>query len=288
MVPSVRVLAAGDEAAFLAFLEPRAASSMFLLSNSRAAGLVDEGQRFQATYVGAFADGQLVAVAAHCWNGVLLVQAPAELVAEETLLDVATTAVATSAREVTGFSGPADQIAIARGAIVLPRPPALDALERLYALSLGDLHVPPALAHGDVVCRTPAAGELPLLGEWRHAYALETMSTLDTPENREHARRTIVDSAAVGSVWVVDASGTPVAMTAFNARLPDIVQVGGVYTPPALRGRGYARAAVAGSLLDARARGVRRAILFTKDPSAARAYEAIGFQRIGDYALVLL
>jgi predicted GNAT family acetyltransferase len=37
-------------------------------------------------------------------------------------------------------------------------------------------------------------------------------------------------------------------MTGFNAQPRGIAQGGGVFTPPALRSRGYARAAVAGSL----------------------------------------
>jgi len=61
-----------------------------------------------------------------------------------------------------------------------------------------------------------------------------------------------------------------------------------VWTPPALRGRGYARCAVAGSLLEARAGGARRAILFTSSASAARAYEALGFTRAGEYGLLIL
>jgi predicted GNAT family acetyltransferase len=63
-----------------------------------------------------------------------------------------------------------------------------------------------------------------------------------------------------------------------------------VYTPPSLRGRGYARAVVAGSLLAARARGVRQAVLFTgKDNDhAQRAYRALGFTVVGDYGVVLL
>jgi predicted GNAT family acetyltransferase len=55
-----------------------------------------------------------------------------------------------------------------------------------------------------------------------------------------------------------------------------------------LRGRGYAKAAVAHSLLIARERGASRAVLFTENPSAARTYEAVGFRRTGDYSLVLL
>ena len=61
-----------------------------------------------------------------------------------------------------------------------------------------------------------------------------------------------------------------------------------IYTPPKLRGRGYAKLAVAASLVVARERGASRAVLFTGNPSAVRTYEALGFRRVGDYALVLL
>jgi predicted GNAT family acetyltransferase len=44
---------------------------------------------------------------------------------------------------------------------------------------------------------------------------------------------------------------------------------------------------LAHSLVIARERGTTRAILFTGNPSAARTYEAVGFRRIGEYALVL-
>jgi predicted GNAT family acetyltransferase len=81
--------------------------------------------------------------------------------------------------------------------------------------------------------------------------------------------------------------GDLVSLSGFNATLPDMVQLGGIYTPPALRGRGYAKAAVAGSLLAARERGAERAVLFTSTASAARSYEGIGFRRAGDYCLVL-
>jgi uncharacterized protein len=77
----------------------------------------------------------------------------------------------------------------------------------------------------------------------------------------------------------------------FNARLPDVVQVGGVYTPPEHRRRGAARAVVAGMLRGARdEEGVGRAILFTGDDNVAAqtAYRAIGFTAVGEYGLVLL
>ena len=61
-----------------------------------------------------------------------------------------------------------------------------------------------------------------------------------------------------------------------------------LWTPRALRGRGYARCVVAGSLQSARDRGVRRAVLFTDEQNVAaqRSYASIGFRPIGDYGLV--
>jgi predicted GNAT family acetyltransferase len=66
-------------------------------------------------------------------------------------------------------------------------------------------------------------------------------------------------------------------MTGFNAQTADIVQIGGVYTPPPLRSRGHARRAVALHLAEARDRGVRAPRSLRSGAAAARAYEAIGF-----------
>jgi uncharacterized protein len=68
------------------------------------------------------------------------------------------------------------------------------------------------------------------------------------------------------------------------------VQIGGVWTPPALRGKGYGKSVVAGSLLAARSQGVKRAILFTGDnnQAAQAVYRGIGFLPTGEkYGLVL-
>ena len=91
-------------------------------------------------------------------------------------------------------------------------------------------------------------------------------------------------------MWILEHDGLRVSSTAFNAETAEYVQVGGVYTPPKLRSRGYARAIVAQSLLDARAAGAKRGVLFTgrDNSSAQRAYEALGFAYVGDYCILLL
>lgn len=280
----VRLLRPGDEAALDAFLAGHADTSMFLRANARSAGLVDEGKPLQATYAASIEGGSIAGVAAHCWNGMVLVQAPAHAP------DVARAAVRHSGRAITGFSGPWSQVVAARTALGLAAAPATkDSRDELYALELHRLVVPPPLANGAVRCRHPQAEDLELLVEWRARFSVEALGAADGPDLRRASRADVLLQHERGTDWVLCDHGTPVAYAVFNAMLPDIVQIGGVWTPPEFRGRGYARSVVAGSLLAARKQGVRRAVLFA-DPSnaAARAaYLAIGFAIVGDYGLVL-
>jgi len=107
-------------------------------------------------------------------------------------------------------------------------------------------------------------------------------------ETRSRAKRFLDAQMARGDVWVALAEGMLVSLSAFNASLPDIVQLGGIYTPPDLRNRGHGRAAVAGALLAARGRGAARAVLFTNNPAAIRCYSALGFRHVAEYGFVLL
>lgn len=67
-----------------------------------------------------------------------------------------------------------------------------------------------------------------------------------------------------------------------------MMQVGAVFTPPALRGRGYGRRTVALHMAEQRTAGVPVAILFASGPAACRACEAIGLVRLGSCALAIL
>lgn len=282
----VKTLSAGDGAALEDFLTPRASTSMFLRANARAAGLVDRGAPLQGTYVAAVEGGRIVAVAAHFWNGMLVLQAPASGALEP----VARAAILRSGRELSGLVGPWRQVQAARRALGLAdRSTALDSREELYELDLAALEVPPDLASGLLECRPPRAEELDLVGEWRVRYSIEALGVSGGPELAATSRAEIARLDGEGSQWILLDRGVPVSYSAFNARLPDVVQVGGVWTPPEVRGRGYARAVVAGSLLVARSEGARLAVLFTGEENrpARTAYEALGFRVVGDYALVI-
>ena len=279
----IRSLTQSDAAQLEAFLAQHRDSSMFLRSNARRTGLEFHGEAFQAHYVAAFRGSEIVAVVAHSWSGMVLVQAP------EACAEVARACIRESGRRVTGFSGPLAHVQQARAALGLEQAPTrTDFADRLYALDLSALCVPATLASGAVTCRAPRASERDLLCAWRLAYDIELLGADDSEESRKRAAAFLDSQIADKAAWVALENGVLVSLSAFNASLPDIVQLGGIYTPPELRGRGYAKAAVAGSLLAARERGASRAVLFTQNPSAEACYRSLGFERLGEYGLVLL
>lgn len=284
-MPTWKTLEPGDEVLLEAFLSQHTDTSMFLRSNWREAGLVDEGARFQGTYVAAIIDAKIVAVVAHYWNGMVTVQAPVYL------SELVQAVVAQSGRTITGISGPATQVEATKKVLKLTnRRTQLDEREILFSLALQDLQIPPALVLHQVQYRLPYLEELELLSEWCAAFNVEALGKIESADLIAACREIIESHQARATHWVLVVEDTPVAYSAFNARLPDIVQIGGVWTPPSLRGRGYAKSVVAGSLLEARSHGVERAILFTSPDNLAAqaAYRKIGFQATGEaFGLVL-
>jgi predicted GNAT family acetyltransferase len=289
--PLIRELCPSDEAALDAFLLPRMATSMFLLGNMRSSGLIYNGQPYTGTYVAAFENGAIVGVVAHYWNGNLLLQAPVHLRA------LWRAAVQASQRPIEGLIGPGDQVRAVKVALNLTDAGLkMDQPEELYSLDLNVLKVPEALRTGEVTGRRVEVQDLELLTQWRVGYEIEALGEEDTPLLWEKCRASAERAVEGRDTWILEADGQPVATSAFNTRTKEAVQVGGVWTPPELRCRGYARCVVAQSLLDARdeitATGVRepQAILFTGADNipAQRVYEALGFRRVGDYYILLL
>ena len=70
----VRVLAPGAEPALARVLERHPDTTRFFQNNVAAAGLVDCGIPYSGTYAAAFEDGAIAALAAHYWNGNLIVE----------------------------------------------------------------------------------------------------------------------------------------------------------------------------------------------------------------------
>ena len=152
-----------------------------------------------------------------------------------------------------------------------------------YMLDLSDLTVP----EGQGVLRPLAEAPQGEILDWMRDYQRSALKTPEAEVEGRVAQGYAAVTAAGSHIALMDGD-TPLSMTGFNAQLPEIVQIGGVYTPQKLRGKGHARRAVALHLAQARSAGVNRATLFSANASAAAAYEAIGFRRIGDWSLILL
>lgn len=258
---------------------------MFLLSNLERAGFDDQGHKWNGTYAGAFEGQALVGVACHYRMGNLIVNDPRYAVA------VARAATEASRRRIHGVVGPAPQVEAIAAALSLPTGDAtrLDDAEGLYRLELAQLRVPEALSAGTVHGRALEQTDLDFVTEWTVRYRVEETREIESAELRRVVRAELEGSAR-GDVWVLERDGELLARTGFNARLSDAVQIGGVWTPHALRGRGYARCVIASHLLAAREAGVTTAILFTSDSNgpARRVYAALGFRAVGRYRLLLL
>ncbi len=281
--PQIRRLSRADYPAFERFLSGRAESSMFLRSNARAAGLDYAGEAFQARYFGAFEAGELAGVLALSWGGHLMAQAPADLFGP---LFAALQADEPEALA-TGLLAPAHQAAwLLERLKPPPESIRLSEIEPLFRLDLADMAIPAPLQAGALVARRAALEDLDFIVPWRVAYDVETMGGL-RPEMEADARAAIAAWIERLPIFLLETEGRPVAMAAWNAELPDMVQIGGVFTPPELRGRGYGRAAVAAALIAARDRGATTAILFTHTPAAERAYRALGFEQVGLYHIAL-
>ena len=285
MSEPVRVLRPGDEALLEAFLLPRIESSMFLVGNMRDSGLTDTGRAYEGSYAAAFEGGRITGVVAHYWNQNLVFQAPVHL------NSLWRAAVETSRRSISGLIGPNDQVAMAKQALEIDDSRVqMDETEKLYSLKLDDLIVPEDLSSGKVTGRRIAPRDLELITEWTVAYSVEAIGSQDSPKLWEKSKSSVERSLKKGHTWVLESQREPVACSSFNTAIKEAVQVGGVWTPPELRRRGYGRSVVAASLLDARAEGAEKAILFTGESNIAaqRAYTALGFRHIGDYRILLL
>jgi RimJ/RimL family protein N-acetyltransferase len=281
----IRILVPDDKAALETFLLPRVESSMFLIGNMRAAGLIDSGQIYEGTYAAAFEGSGIVGVVAHFWNGMLIFQAPAHLGA------LWRAATRSSGRRIKGLIGPREQVTAAKEDLGLrERMVQMDEIEYLYSLALADLVVPNGLRSGQLLGRRIEPRDLELVTGWRVAFAVQGLGEEESPRLWESTRASLTRSMERGWTWVLEDRGRPVATSSFNIAISEAVQIGGVWTPPELRRRGYGRAVVAVSLEDARAEGATTAILFTgvDNIPAQRAYQALGFRRIGDYRLLLL
>lgn len=141
--------------------------------------------------------------------------------------------------------------------------------------------IPPRPAAGGLV--RSRAEDHAILAAWAKAFHDEAIGTSGPPQDYdEMADRWIRGVGRTAYLWVDD--GRPVSLAGAGGLTPSGIRIGPVYTPPELRGRGYASNLVAGvsqQLLDS---GRRFVFLFTDlaNPTANKIYQAIGYEAVND------
>jgi ribosomal protein S18 acetylase RimI-like enzyme len=274
----IRRAVPGDEAALEAFLAQHPATSMFLRGNL-AHGLGPSEHPHATAYSLFPASGPIAAALGLTCSGMVLCQIGGVDQA------VSVFAQALAGQIVTGFSGEAGQIGALMAALEVesPRDFRMDHVEPLFRLDLTNL------AEGDDAIRPARAEEVDLLTGWFTAYMQETgLGAGDPAAGIAEARERAQAAAHESSVRLLVEQGQPVAMAALNARAGEMVQVGGVYVPPARRNQGLGRRVTRALLAEAGPNGAREAVLFANNEAAARAYRGIGFRQIGQYRIAFL
>jgi predicted GNAT family acetyltransferase len=144
--------------------------------------------------------------------------------------------------------------------------------QRIYSLS-----APPRYPGASGVARPAAAEDAPLVADWLTAFLREAV-----PRDPVPSRRELEGTAGDGRFLLWVDQGRPVSMAGIARRLPGTAAISGVYTPPALRGRGYAGSATAATVERIFAEGRRTASLYTdlSNPASNRCYARIGFEPV--------
>jgi RimJ/RimL family protein N-acetyltransferase len=268
-----------DAARLVPFLEGHLAGSMFPLGAVLRGDLIAPGAALPSFYAMhgwlAEADTDVTAFLGLTQGGTLLPQGPGA--------DWAAFRPQLAGRVVAAAVGPAAQVPLLLEGLGLAAcPRRSDKDEPGFDLWLDRLVMPDVTGFR---LQPLTRALLPLVTTWRALY-LQELQALPPDAAQTRADEDVWRWLLAGDHRLLVQGEEPVAMCGFNARLPEVVQVGAVFTPPALRGRGHARRAVALHLAEARATGLRRAVLFAASEAAATAYRAIGFQPQGRMAIV--
>jgi predicted GNAT family acetyltransferase len=121
-----------------------------------------------------------------------------------------------------------------------------------------------------------------LLIDWVRAFHDEANLTNPPQDYVAMTDRWIRRIGRMAYLWIDE--GRPVSLAGVGGRTPNGGRIGPVYTPPELRGRGYASNVVAAASQELLDEGRRFAFLMTDlaNPTANRIYQAIGYEPVGD------
>ncbi len=266
------------------YLAPHKAECMFICSNLKAAGIEYKGGDFEGEYFGYFdTNEQLQGVIVHYWNGNIMMHAESNDILERLILHLKNNI----RRPVAGVLGPDIQAErVIQNLGLLEYSFSINSNEGLYKIDLEAYSKPRMPEAMRVVPAQDVSKSILIL--WMKNYDIEALGVPDNNDLNAKIEGDVNRRLKQNNSWVLLLDGIPVALSAFNARLEDMVQVGPVWTPPEYRNKGFARLLLAYTLYEESLNGIKQAILFTNNPAAIKAYLAVGFKRIGNYRLALL
>jgi len=141
---------------------------------------------------------------------------------------------------------------------------------RVHALTEAPRH-----PGADGCARLVEASDAALLHDWLSAFQAEAVPHEPAPTLEDATR-----AAASGRHWFWTVGRIPVSVACIHRLLKTSAAIGGVYTPPDKRGRGYAGSVVARCCDEIFASGKKSACLYTNlaNPASNRCYANIGFR----------
>jgi predicted GNAT family acetyltransferase len=127
-------------------------------------------------------------------------------------------------------------------------------------------------------CRRASVADSEVLAAWMGAFAAEVGEPLSLP-----SRLVVEHRIAAGQLWIWEDGGRPVAFLGLTDPVSGAVRVGPVFTPPRMRGRGYASALVAERSAAVRATG-DHCLLYADltNPTSNGVYRALGYRAVAE------
>ena len=142
--------------------------------------------------------------------------------------------------------------------------------------------IPPRPAQGEMVKAGPE--HRVVLIDWIRAFHEEALPGGPPQDYDRMIDRWLRGAGRIAYLWIDD--GRRVSLAGVGGLTPHGIRVGPVYTPPELRGRGYASNLVAAASQLQLDSGRTFVFLFTdlKNPTANKIYQAIGYEPVIDFA----
>lgn len=123
-----------------------------------------------------------------------------------------------------------------------------------------------------------------LLVRWMHEFTDEVLPDESEGERQTRAVEDRLEASERAGLWIWEDGGRPVSMSGYGSETPNGIRIGPVYTPPELRGHGYATGLVSEQSRWLLETGRRFCFLYTDldNPTSNALYRRIGYRIVAE------